>query len=133
MSAEEEVRQVNAQILAAAAKGDFAPFAAVLDDAVEVFDHVAFLFNGKASFLEYLQSVASRAESMTYAFHQSSCRALTDTAAVVNAYDRLTTYAKGGGQPLVQCGRATWVYVKRGQDWRIASAHFSPLPEGANS
>jgi ketosteroid isomerase-like protein len=29
----------------------------------------------------------------------------------------------------VQCGRATWVYVKKGGDWKIVSAHFSPLPK----
>lgn len=133
MSSEEEVRQINAQILSAASKGDFAPFVAALDDAIEVFDHVAYLFDGKASFLEYLQSVVSGAESMTYAFHQYSCRAFTDTMAVVNAYDRLATFPKGGGQPKVQCGRATWVYVKSGRDWKIVTAHFSPLPEGASS
>ena len=106
---------------------------AALDDGVEVFDHIAYLFDGKASFLEYLQSVVARAESMTYAFHQYSCRAITDTTAVVNAYDRLATFPRGGGQPKIQCGRATWVYVKRGREWSIVNVHFSPLPEGASS
>jgi ketosteroid isomerase-like protein len=133
MFPEEEVRQVNTQILSAASKGDFAPFVTALDDGVEVFDHVAYLFADKASFLEYLQSLVSGAESMTYAFHQYSCRAVTDTTAVVNAYDRLATFPKGGGQPKVQCGRATWVYARRGRDWKIVSVHFSPLPEGASS
>jgi uncharacterized protein (TIGR02246 family) len=128
MSAIEEVRRVNEQVLAAASKGDFAPFVNVLADDVEVFDHVAYLFEGKGRFLEYLQSVVAGAESTTFTFHQSSCRAVTDTTAVVNGYDRLATFAKGGGMPKVQCGRTTWVYVKRGNDWKIVSAHFSPLP-----
>lgn len=128
MSPKEEVQQVNDRILAAAAKGDFAPFVNALADDAEIFDHAAYLFEGKASFLGHLQASAAGTESMTYAFHQSSCRAVSDTAAVVNAYDRLTTVPKGG-QFKVQCGRATWVYAKKGNDWKIVSAHFSPLPK----
>jgi ketosteroid isomerase-like protein len=128
MSSKEEVQRLNQQIIAAAAKGDFAPFVVALDDDVEVFDHVAYLFEGKASFLAYLQSVVGAAESTTYTFHQSSCRAITDSTAVVNAYDRLATFPKGGGMPKVQCGRVTWVYARKGADWKIVSAHFSPSP-----
>ena len=129
MSPKEEAQQVNEQILAAAAKGDFAPFVNALDDEVEVFDHVAYLFEGRGKFLEYLQSAVAGAESTTFTFHQSSCRAVSDTTVVVNAYDRLTTVPKGGGLARVQCGRSTWVYVKKGRDWKIVSAHFSPLPK----
>jgi len=128
MSAKEDVQRVNDQVIAAAAKGDFAPFVNVLADDVEVFDHVAYLFEGKGPFLEYLQSVTAGAEATTFALHQSSCRAITDTTEVVNGYDRLATFPKGGGMPKVQCGRTTWVYAKRGNDWKIVSAHFSPLP-----
>jgi uncharacterized protein (TIGR02246 family) len=129
MSLKEEAQQVNEQILAAAAKGDFAPFVNALDDDIEVFDHVAYLFEGKAQFLEYLQSVVAGAESTTFTFHQSSYRAVSDSTVVINAYDRLTTVPKGGGLARVQCGRSTWVYVKKGRDWKIVSAHFSPLPK----
>jgi ketosteroid isomerase-like protein len=129
MSPKEEVRQINEQIVAAASKGDFAPFVNALDDGVEVFDHVAYLFENKGSFLDYLQSAVAGAESTTYTFHQSSYRAVTDSAVVVNAYDRLTTFPKGGGMASVQCGRATWVYARKGSDWKIVSAHFSPLPK----
>src|SRR5215469_3290986 len=100
----EEVRQINQQVLSAAAKGDFAAFVNVLDDEVQVFDHVAYLFEDKASFLEYLQAAVAGAESTTYAFHQSSYRAATDDAVVVNAYDRLSSIPKGGGLAKVQCG-----------------------------
>ena len=124
----EEVQHINQQVLSAAAKGDFAPFVNVLDDDVEVFDHVAYLFEDKASFVDYLQSATAGAGSTTYTFHQSSYRAVTDTAVVVNAYDRLSSIPKGGGLAKVQCGRATWVYAKKGKEWKIVSAHFSPLP-----
>ena len=62
MSPKEEVQRVNEQVLSAAAKGDFAPFINVLDDDLEVFDHVPYLFEGKGRFLEYLQSTVVRAD-----------------------------------------------------------------------
>jgi ketosteroid isomerase-like protein len=124
----EEVRQINQQVLSAAGRGDFGAFVNVLDDDVQVFDHVAYLFEDKASFLEYLQGAVAGAESTTYNFHQSSYRAVTDSAVIVNAYDRLASIPKGGGLAKVQCGRATWVYMRKGKDWKIVSAHFSPLP-----
>jgi ketosteroid isomerase-like protein len=129
MSPKEEVQRINEQVLSAAAKGDFAPFVSVLDDDLEVFDHVPYLFEGKSKFLEYLQSAVAGAESTTFTFHQSSYRAVSDTTVVVNAYDRLTTVLKGGGLPKVQCGRSTWIYVRKGKDWKIVGAHFSPLPK----
>jgi ketosteroid isomerase-like protein len=54
---------------------------------------------------------------------------VTDTAAVVNAYDRVTTTPKGGGAPKVLYGRTTLVLAKRGSQWKIVSAHFSALPK----
>ena len=129
MSPKEEVQQLNEHVLAAATKGDFAPFANALDDDVEVFDHVPYLFEGKGRFLEYLQSAVAGTESVTFTFHQSSYRAVSDSTEVFNAYDRLTTVPKGGGLAQVQCGRSTWVYVKKGRDWKIVTAHFSPLPK----
>ncbi len=128
MSPREEVQSINEQILSAAAKGDFGPFVTALDEKAEVFDHVAYLFQGKASFLAYLQSAVAGAESTTYTIHQSSYQPVTNDVVVVNAYDRLSTFPKGGGPAKVQCGRATWVYAKRGRDWKIVTAHFSPLP-----
>jgi uncharacterized protein (TIGR02246 family) len=128
MSAREEVQRINEQIISAAIKGDFTGFVTILDDEIEVFDHVAYLFEGKARFLEYLESTVAGAESTTYTLHQASYRAISDTAVVVNAYDRITTFPKGGGMRKVQCGRVTWVYAKKSGDWKIVSAHFSPLP-----
>ena len=128
MSAQEEVRTLNDQIIAAATRGDFTPFATALDDEIEVFDHVPYLFEGKGKFLEYLQGAFTGSESATYTLHQSSCRAISDDVVVMNAYDRLAVTPKGG-MPQVQGGRVTWVYAKRGRDWKIVSAHFSPLPK----
>ena len=129
MSAMEQVRQSIERIATASAKGDFAPFIAALDDDLEVFDHVAYRFERKDEFLDYLGSVMGGAESMTFAFHQPSCRIFNEDTAVVNAYDRGATISKGGGAPIVVCGRTTLVLVKKGADWKIVSAHFSPLPK----
>jgi ketosteroid isomerase-like protein len=129
MSAQEEIKRAAEQIIAAASKGDFGPFITALDDDVEIFDHVPYRFDNKESFLEYLQSTAAGAESTTFSFHQPSYRAITETAAVINSYDRLATTPKGGGAPRVQCGRTTMVLAKRGSQWKIVSAHFSPLPK----
>jgi ketosteroid isomerase-like protein len=129
MSALEQVRQSTERIATASAKGDFAPFIAALDDDLEVFDHVAYRFEKKDEFLGYLGSVMSGAESMTFAFHQPSCRIFNEDTAIVNAYDRGATIPKGGGAPIVVCGRTTLVLVKKGADWKIVSAHFSPLPK----
>jgi hypothetical protein len=59
---------------------------------------------------------------MTFAFHQLSCRTFTEDTAIVNKYDRAATMPKGGGAPIVACGRTTLTFVKK------VSAHFSPLP-----
>ena len=128
MSAEQEVRTMMEHVFSAAAKGDFVPFASALDEDLEVFDHVACRFDTRDSFLAYLQSAMGRAESTTFDVHQPSYRVFGD-AAVVNTYDRVATVPKGGGPAQVQCGRTTLVYVKRGTNWKIVSAHFSPMPK----
>jgi ketosteroid isomerase-like protein len=129
MSAQEEIKRAADEIIAAATKGDFAPFITALDDDVEIFDHVPYRFDNKESFLEYLQSTVAGAESTTFSFHQPSYRAINETTGVVNSYDRLATTPKGGGAPRVQSGRTTMVLAKRGSQWKIVSAHFSPLPK----
>jgi ketosteroid isomerase-like protein len=129
MSALEDVLRIMERIATASAKGDFSPFIAALDEDLEVFDHVAYRFEKKGEFLDYLGSVMGGAESMTFAFHQPSCRTFNEDTAIVNAYDRAATTPKGGGSSVVACGRTTLVLVKRGADWKIVSAHFSPLPK----
>jgi ketosteroid isomerase-like protein len=127
MSALEDVRRITERIAAASAKGDFTPFIAALDDDLEVFDHGPYRFERKAEFLDNRGSVMGGAESMTFAFHQPSLRVFNDDTAIMNAYDRGATVPKGGSTPNVACGRTTLVLVKRGADWKIVSAHFSPL------
>lgn len=129
MAALEEAKVAADRIMSAAARGDFGPFIAALDDAVEVFDHVPYRFDNKETFLGYLQSVTGGAESTTFALHQPSLRAITDDVAVVNAYDRMAVTPRGGGAPLIQCGRTTMVMAKRSGQWKIVSAHFSALPK----
>ena len=129
MSALEDVRNIVERIATASAKGDFAPFATALDDDLEVFDHVAYRFERKDEFLGYLGSVTAGVEAMTFAFHQPSIRTFNDDTAIVNAYDRAATTPKGGGAPVVACGRTTLVLVKKSADWKIVNAHFSPLPK----
>jgi ketosteroid isomerase-like protein len=129
VSAQEEVSRAIDQMMLAAAKGDFGSFIAALDDDLEVFDTAPYRFDNKNSFLEFLQSSMAGAESTTFAFHQPSYRAITDTVVVVNAYDRGTTTPKGGGAAKVLYGRTTLVLVKRSSQWKIVSAHFSALPK----
>jgi ketosteroid isomerase-like protein len=128
MSAQEEIERATDQIIAAATKGDFGPLITALDDEVEVFsEDVPYRFDSKESYLEFLQSAVAGAESTTVSFHQPSYRAISETTGVINSYHRLTATPKGGGAPRVQCGRTTMVLAKRGSQWKIVSAHFSPL------
>jgi ketosteroid isomerase-like protein len=128
MSAHDEIKQAIDQIIAAATKGDFGPLITALDDEVEVFSEDApYRFDGKESYLEFLQSAVAGAESTTLSLHQPSYRAISETTGVINSYHRLAAAPKGGGAPRVQCGRTTMVLAKRGSQWKIVSAHFSPL------
>ena len=46
---------------------------------------------------------------------------------LVNAYDTFTGVTKDGKVQTIH-GRTTLVFVKQGGQWKIVSAHFSPLP-----
>ena len=128
MSAQEEIKRATDQIMAAATTGDFGPFITSLDDEVEIFsEDVPYRFDGKESYLAFLQNAAAGTDSTTISFHQPSYRALSETTGVINSYHRLAARPKGGGAPRVQCGRTIWVLVKRGSQWKIVNAHFSPL------
>jgi ketosteroid isomerase-like protein len=127
MSAHDEIKQATDQIIAAATKGDFGPLITALDDEVEIFsEDVPYRFDGKESYLVFLQNAVAGA-STTISFHQPSYRAISETTAVINSYHRLAATPKGGGAPRVQCGRTTMVLAKRGSQWKIVSAHFSPF------
>lgn len=128
MAARDEIQTMTEQLLAAFNKGDPVPFMNALDEDLEVFDHAPYRFDSKAGFLAYLQSVMAGAEMASVVFHQPSYRTFNETAGVVNTYDTFTLVPKGGGAPQVQANRTTYMYVKKGGQWKIVSAHFSPLP-----
>ena len=50
-----------------------------------------------------------------------------DTTGIVNAYDMFTGVTKDGKVQTLH-GRTTLVFVRHGGQWKIVSAHFSPLP-----
>jgi len=67
-------------------------------------------------------------ESGSFFFRQPSYRAFNDNTGIVNAYDVFNMVPKGGA-PMTVYGRTTLVYVKKGGQWKIVSAHFSRLPK----
>ena len=102
----------------------------MLDDDVEIFDHVPYRFDDKAQFGAYFAGAISAFESMSFVFRQPSCRVLDETAGIVNAYDSFTGVAKDG-KVLMLHGRTTLIVGKRSGQWKIVSAHFSPLPNAS--
>jgi uncharacterized protein (TIGR02246 family) len=129
MAARDEIQSLMEQALSAFNKGDPVPFLNLLDDDLEVFDHAPYRFDNKPSFVAYLQSFMVGAEAASVAFHQPSYRTFNDNTGIVNTYDVFTVVPKGGGAPQVQNNRTTYIYVKKGGQWKIVSAHFSPLPQ----
>jgi uncharacterized protein (TIGR02246 family) len=129
MAVRDEIQAITEQFISAFNKGDPVPFLTTLDDDLEVFDHAPYRFDSKASFLAYLQGAMAGAESFSVVCHQPSYRTFNDNTGVVNTYDVLTLVPKGGGAPQVQANRTTYVYVKKGGQWKIVSAHFSLLPQ----
>jgi ketosteroid isomerase-like protein len=127
MAARDEIQTLMEQAVTAFNKGDPVPFLNALDDDLEVFDHAPYRFDSKASFLAYLQGGMANAESFSVVYHQPSYRTFNETTGVMNAYDMITIVPKGGGAPQVQNNRSTYVYVKKGGQWKIVSAHFSLL------
>lgn len=129
MAARDEIRTIMEQAVSAFNKGDPAMFLNLLDDDLEVFDHAPYRFDNKSSFVAYLQSVLVGAETSSDSWHQPSYRAFNDDMGIVNTYDTFNVIPKDGGAPQIQNNRSTYVYVKKGGQWRIVSAHFSPLPQ----
>ncbi len=106
---------------------NLAPALEMLSDDLEVFDHVPYRFDNKAQFAAYLSGAAEGIGSMSFRFHQPSCRVFNDTTGIMNAYDSFSGVTKDGKAQTVH-GRTTLVFVKQGGKWKIVSAHFSPLP-----
>jgi ketosteroid isomerase-like protein len=103
---------------------------AVLDmlaEDVEIFDHVPYRFDTKALFATYVAGAVEGIASMNFSFRQPSCRVFNDTTGIVNAYDMFTGVTTDGKVQTLH-GRTTLVFVKESGQWKIVSAHFSPLP-----
>ena len=84
-------------------------------------------FDSKKQFADFLQGAVQEGASGQFGFRQLSCRLIGDNAAVANAYDTYTGVI--GGQQQSLHGRTTLVYAKEAGQWKIVSAHFSPLPK----
>ena len=109
---------------------DVAAVAELLDEDLEVFDTVPYRFDTKQQFVNFLQGAASGLASSSFGFRQLSCRVFNDTSGIANAYDSFTGVTKAGQVQSVH-GRTTLVFVKRGSQWKIVSAHFSHLPHAS--
>jgi len=68
--------------------------------------------------------------TQSFAFRQPSCRMLDDAVGIVNAYDSFAGVTKDGKVQVLH-GRTTLVFGKRSGEWKIVSAHFSPLPQAS--
>jgi uncharacterized protein (TIGR02246 family) len=102
----------------------------MLSDDLEVFDHVPYRFDNKKQFADFLVGAMQGIASSNFGFRQLSARVFNDDAGVVNAYDTFTGTTKDGRVQTIH-GRTTLVFVKHGGQWKIVSAHFSPLPQPA--
>ena len=100
----------------------------MLSDDLEVFDHVPFRFDGKPLFAKYLNEVVGGLASASFGLRQPSCRVYGDTVGIVNAHDMFTGVTKDGKIISIH-GRTTLVFIKQSGQWKIVSAHFSPIPK----
>ena len=125
-----EIQGLAQQFADAFSNKDVEAVLEMLSDDVEVFDHVPYRFDDKAQFGAYLAGAVSAFASMSFAFRQPSCRVLNETTGIVNAYDSFTGVTKDGKVQVLH-GRTTLVFTKRSDQWKIVSAHFSPLPHAS--
>jgi len=129
MSAQQEIHTLAQQFVEAFNRKDLKAALDMLSEDLEVFDHVPYRFDNKAQFATFLAGAVEGIASMNFGFRQPSCRVFNDNTGIVNAYDVFTMVPKGGGAPTTLYGRTTLVYVKKGGQWKIVSAHFSRLPK----
>jgi len=106
---------------------DIPAAAELLDDDLEVFDHVPYRFDNKKQFVNFLQGAVKGLASSDFSFRQLSCRMFNENTGIANAYDTFTGVTKDGTVQTLH-GRTTLVFIKRGTQWKIVSCHFSPLP-----
>jgi len=127
------VQQIEAAAVAFAdafSRLDIPAVAEMLDDDLEVFDHVPYRFDNKKQFVNFMQGAVKGLASGDFSFRQLSCRVFNDNTGIANAYDTFTGVTKDGKAQTLH-GRTTLVFVKRGSQWKIVSCHFSPLPQAS--
>ena len=127
MSVKEIEAAVN-ELGSAFNKMDVKAVANLLSENLEVFDHVPYRFDSKKQFVDFLIPAFSGLSAANFGFRQLSCRMISEGAAVANAYDTFAGVTKGG-KPMALHGRTTLVFAKEAGQWKIVSAHFSPLPK----
>ncbi|HJU10394.1 MAG TPA: SgcJ/EcaC family oxidoreductase [Candidatus Binataceae bacterium] len=123
----QEIESLAQQFVDAFNKKDMRKALDLLSDDLEIFDHVPYRFDNKQQFLEFMNGAIEGISTMNFGFRQASCRVFNDDVGIVNAYDTFNGVTKDG-KPLTIHGRTTLVFVKQKGQWKIVSAHFSPLP-----
>jgi uncharacterized protein (TIGR02246 family) len=126
----QEIESLAQQFVEAFNRKDMNKALEMLSDDLEVFDHVPYRFDNKQQFAQFMNGAIEGISSMQFGFRQPSCRVFNDDVGVVNAYDTFTGVTKDGKVQTIH-GRTTLVFVKQRGQWKIVSAHFSPLPHGA--
>ena len=126
MSAQ-EIQALTQQFCEAFNRLDVQAAVNMLSDDLEVFDHVPYRFDNKKQFADFLVGALQNIASSNFGFRQPSCRVFNDNTGIANAYDTFTGVTKDGKVQTIH-GRTTLVFVKQGGQWKIVSAHFSPLP-----
>ena len=124
-----EIQMLAQRFADAFDKNDMKSALEMLSEDVEVFDHVPYRFDGKQLFVKYLNEAGEGIASASFGFRQPSCRVYGDTVGIVNAYDMYTAVSKDGKARSIH-GRTTLIFVKQSGQWKIVSAHFSPMPQG---
>jgi len=123
-----ELQALAKQFVDAFDQRDLKTFLGMLSDDLEVFDHVPYRFDGKPVFAKYLNEVVEGLASASFGFRQPSCRVYGDTVGIVNAHDMFTGVTKDDKVISIH-GRTTLVFIKQSGQWKIVSAHFSPIPK----
>ena len=123
-----EIEAAVAELVDAFKRSDAAAALNLFSENLELFDHVPYRFDNKKQFADFLVPALEGMKTVDFGYRQLSCRMIGDGAAVANGYD--TFSAVGPAGPVTMHGRTTLVYGKEGGQWKIVSAHFSPLPTG---
>jgi uncharacterized protein (TIGR02246 family) len=127
----QEIESLAQQFCDAFNKKDLKKALDMLSDDLEVFDHVPYRFDNKEQFAQFMSGAIESISSMNFGFRQPSCRVFNDDVGIVNAYDAFTGVTKDGKVQTIH-GRTTLVFVKQKEQWKIVSAHFSPLPHAGS-